>query len=167
MAIFMLRGRGYAYWCPTVADLTKPTPAEIGAGEDLTPAITAIQGLEPQSNKINVPVWKHKQELQIDGPQTFQDVTITLVEDDGEGTDSDATARQDALETLEEGAEGVLVMNRNSTSGPANGDRTFSLPAVVGSQQPQWSLDASAATTVIALSPSGALTPGTVTTPAG
>lgn len=163
MALFMLRGSGFARWCPAVVSLTAPTTAELTAGISLTEAITSITGLEPQSNKINVPIWKYKTEAQIDGPQTFQDVVITIPEDDGEGVDSDALARQAALTTLVKGAEGVLVMNRGKkTDVPASGDKVFSIRAAVGSQVPNWSLDAAAASTNINLSPSSDLTPGVV-----
>lgn len=162
--LFMLRGRGYAHWCPAVVSLTGPKLTELSAGIPLTAAINAITGLEPQSNKINVPIWKYKTESQIDGPQTFQDVQITIAEDDGNGVDSDALARQGALTTMVKDAEGVLVMNRTKTTDtPETGDKVFSIRASVGSQTPNWSLDANAATTNINLSPSSDLTPGVVT----
>ncbi len=163
MALFMLRGRGYAFWCPSVADLEGPTVPEITAGIPLTAGINAITGLEPQSNPINVPLWKHKTEAQIEGPQTFQDVAITFAEDDGEGTDADALEQQAALTTLVAGASGVLVMNRTKKSVTVeSGDKTHSIRGTVGSAAPNWTLDASAATTAVNLRPSSDLTPGTV-----
>lgn len=163
MALFMLRGNGYARWCPSVAALNSPKLTELTAGIPLTEAINSISGLEPQSNKINVPIWKYKTESQIDGPQTFQDVAVVIAEDDGTGTDADALARQTALETMTTGASGVLVMNRTKkTDVPAAADKVFSIRATVGSQVPNWSLDANAATTSINLSPSSDLTPGTL-----
>lgn len=163
MALFMLRGNGYAYWCPSVATLTAPTSAECTAGIPITAAITSITGLEPQTNKINIPIWKYKTEAQIDGPQTFQDVVIGIAEDDGNGTDADALERQNALTTMVQGAEGVLVMKRTGTVHvPTSGDKVHSIRATVGSQAPQWSLDANGAVTNINLSPSSDLTPGTI-----
>lgn len=160
MSLFMVRGTGDAWWVPTIADPDlKPTPAEIAAGINLSAAINAITGLEPQSNKINVAILKYKQEPQIDGPETFQDVSITIAEDDGTGTDADALARQVALTTLIKGASGFLVLSRTKQGTPIAADKLSVLGASVGSVVPNWSLDANAATTDVRLSPSTPLTP--------
>lgn len=162
MSLFMLRGKGGAWWLPTVAAPSgAPTTAEIAAGIPLSAAFNAIQGLEPQSNKINVPVMKYKTEAQIAGPETFQNVSVTIAEDDGTGLDADALERQDALATMLAGTSGVLILSRTKQV-LAAGDEVYSIAASVDSQTPNWNLDAAAATTAINLSPSTPLRPVTV-----
>lgn len=158
MAIYMLRGNSTTRWLPAVADLaTGITSAEWTAGADFGNAVTALSGLEPQSSKINVPIQKQRAEAQIEGPETFQDAVITIVEDDGTGTDADALERQEALEVLDEGAQGVFVFSRGKAN-PATGDQLFAMRGTVGSQVPNWNLDASAATTAVNFNPSTRLT---------
>lgn len=162
MSLYMLRGRGGAWWLPSVADPSgNPTDAERAAGIPLSAAFNAIAGLEPQQNKINVAVLKYKTEAQIGGPETFQNVSITIVEDDGTGTDADAQERQDALTTMTEGTSGVLILSRTKQT-LAAGDKVFSIAASIDSQTPNWNLDAAAATTAINLSPSTPLRPVTL-----
>jgi hypothetical protein len=154
MSLFMLRGRGGAWWLPTVASPTgAPTASEIAAGQPLSAAFTAIQGLEPQSNKINVAVLKYKTEAQIGGPETFQNVSVTIAEDDGTGLDADALERKAALTVLVAPSSGVLILSRTKQTLTA-ADKVFSIAAAVDAQVPNWNLDASAAATQINLSPS-------------
>lgn len=162
MSLYMLRGRGAAWWLPTVADPAgAPTAAEMAAGIPLAAAFSQIQGLEPQTNKINVPLMKYKTEAQIGGPETFQDVIVTIAEDDGTGTDQDAVERQDALDTMLADTTGVLVLSRTKQTG-AVGDKVFTIAAEIASQVPNWDLGANAATTAINLTPSTPLRPVTV-----
>lgn len=159
MSLFMLRGRGGAWWLPTVSDPDgKPTVAEIAAGIPLSAAFTAIQGLEPQQNKINIAVLKYKTEAQIGGPETFQNVSVTVAEDDGSGVDADAVERQDALTTMVAPASGVLVLSRTKQT-LAAGDKVYTIAARIDAQVPNWALDANAAATAINLSPSTPLRP--------
>lgn len=160
MSLFMLRGTGDARWVPTIADPDlKITVAEWNAGQPLGLSINAIEGLEPQSNKINVPILKKRTEEQIDGPQTFQDVSITIAEDDGTGTSLEALERQEVLEVLVKDASGYLVLNRSSQATPTTGSKLWVIGGTVSDQVPNWSLDAAAATTQIRISPSTPLTP--------
>jgi len=160
MTLFMLRGTGDARWLPSIADEDlKFTVAEWNAGQPLGLSINAIEGLDPQSNKINVAILKKKVEEQIDGPQTFQDASITIAEDDGTGTNAEATERQEVLTVLVKGASGYLVLNRTSQDAPAAGGRFWVMGATVADQVPNWSLDAAAATTQVRLSPSTPMTP--------
>lgn len=159
MSLFMLRGRGGAWWLPTVADSGgAPTMAEIAAGIPLSAAFTAIQGLEPQQNKINIAVLKYKAEAQIGGPETFQNVSVTVAEDDGSGVDADAVERQNALTTMVAPASGVLILSRTKQT-LAAGDKVYSIAAAIDAQVPNWALDANAASTAINLSPSTPLRP--------
>lgn len=162
MGLFMLRGRGYGWWLPSVADPDgEPTIAEIAAGIPLGKAFTSLQGFEPQANKINVPIMAYKSEAQIGGPETFQNVVVTIAEDDGTGVDADALERQDALTTMVAGASGVLILSRTKQALVA-ADKIHSIACTVDSQTPNWNLDAAAATTAINLSPSTPLRPGVV-----
>lgn len=161
MGMFMLRGKGEAYWLPSVASDNGPTLAELAAGIKLGAAFSAIQGLDPQRNPINVPVLKYREEPQIDGPTTYQNVSVTLVEDDGTGTDADALERQDALETMVQGVEGVLFLERYSKTGLV-GAKGHMIRAEVASQVPGYDMGATAGSTTVNLSPSSPLLPVTI-----
>lgn len=165
MSLFMLRGKGEAWWLPSVASDLGPTEAEVAAGIALGAAFNAIQGLDPQRNPINIPVLKYREELQIEGPTTYQNVSITLVEDDGTGTDADALERQEAATTMVEGADGVLFLRRTGKTATV-GVKGHMIRAEVGSQVPIFDMGASAATLQVNLTPSSPLLPVTVRTAA-
>ena len=165
MSLFMIRGRGGAWWLPTVASPTgAPTVAEIAAGQPLSAAFTAIAGLEPQSNKINIAVLKYRTEAQIGGAETFQDVSVTIAEDDGTGVDADALERQEAITVMVAPSSGVLILSRTKQTLVA-ADKVFSIAASVDAQVPNWTLDANAASTQINLTPSTPLRAVAVLTP--
>jgi|SRR5690625_159717 len=156
MALFMFRGTGAAYWLPEVASDNGPTETELAAGFKFSRAFNNIQGLEPQQSPINVAVLEHKTELTIEGPETFNQVTITIVEDDGTGTSQDALVQQEALDTFEDGEEGVLVLSRTKKD-PEAGDDVYMIRGAFGRQTPQWGLDAAAAVTDCNLFPTSPL----------
>lgn len=159
MALFMFRGTGSAYWLPGTEEVAAggPTDAQILSAIDLTDGINGMSGFEPSSSPINVPVLRSRQSLQIPGERTFGNPQIVVVEDDG--TDTVALARQEILDTLEENAEGTLIVFRN-TQDPQVGDTAYWLRASVDSQVPSFTLDAAAATTAINLAPQQALQKG-------
>lgn len=148
MALFMFRGTGSAFWLPEVASDDGPTEQELTAGFDFSAAFNAIQGLEPQTNPINTPVLKYRAEIQIAGPETFGNIAITVVEDDGKGSSDDALERQQLFEEMAEDTDGVLVLFRD-TQDPEEGDTCFMTRGSVGSHTPNWDLGAQAATTDI------------------
>lgn len=158
----MLRGTGEAYFIPALADGTTgggPTEAELDAGIALGAGFNAITGLERQRSPINTPVLRHRVELQIAGPETFQSVSITIVEDDGTGTDAEAIERQNILDTMVEGAEGWLVLFRY-TQDPQVGDTAHYIKIGVDDQEPNWDMGPQAQTTNINLTPSTPLYKG-------
>lgn len=161
MAMFMLRGKGGAWFLPAVADFTKntggPTLAEIEAGQPLSAAISEITGLEPQRNPINIPLLKRKAEAQIDGPTQFQSVTIGIPDEDGQDTDEEAQERIDALEVLDEGEAGVLLFSRVKQT-LAVDDVVWGIRLSVDAQVPLFDLTATYARTNIVCSPSTDLT---------
>lgn len=164
MALNMLRGTGEVYFVPAIVDGTSgggPTAAEIAAGIKMGAGFNSINGLARQRNPINTPVMKYRTELQIAGPEQFQTVSVTVVEDDGSGVDADALERQAILATMVEGAEGWLVFARY-TQTPVAGDEVHFIKVSVDDQEPNWDLGASAQTTNINLTPSTPLYKGEV-----
>lgn len=159
MALYSLRGNSNTYWVPALTITGgKVSKAAIKLGQELGDAVTSLQGFEPQSSKINVPIQKKFAEVQIEGPQTFQDAVLTIAEDNGNGTDADALQRQAALKTLVKGAEGYIVMLRGSTDVTV-GKTAWVMAGTVGSVVPGWGFDASAATTAVNINPSTDLIP--------
>src|SRR5436305_14009746 len=109
MAVYFRRGQSYAAWVPTIASTSAgPTTTELGAGTELTAAITALSGFETSLNRINTPLMSQKEELQVDGPQTLGDATLTIIDDDGVSS-SGSAARAAARTALAEGAVGYVV----------------------------------------------------------
>jgi hypothetical protein len=164
MSLNMFRGTGEAWFLPSIADGIQgggPTVAEKTAGIPLGAGFNQIAGLEPQQNQINTPVLRSKTELQIDGPETFQQVVLTVVEDDGTGVDAESLERKAILTGMEAGAEGWLVLARY-TQAPIAGAVLFFIHVKVAAQVPNWDLGASAETTAINLTPTTPLYKGTL-----
>ncbi|QZN86879.1 hypothetical protein [Cellulomonas sp. C5510] len=164
MGLYMLRGKGGAWWLPTIADGVQgggPTLAEVTAGQAFSGAFNAISGLARQRNPINVPVMKHRVEQQIAGPETFQSVSITIPEDDGNGTDADALERIAILTAAAEDSTGWLLLCRTAQVLTAS-TPVFFIGLKVDDQEPNWDLGATAAMTNLNLTPSTPLFKGTV-----
>ena len=111
MGMFFRRGTTGVRFVPTIVNIASPTAAEITAGTDLGPALAAMEGFETKLNRINQPLLKYKQEVQIDGPQQFGDAKLTLIEDDGTGATGDDLARKNIYIALPEQATGFIVIN--------------------------------------------------------
>jgi hypothetical protein len=155
MGLYFRRGQSAARWLPTVASTTAgPTLAEYTAGVDLTPAITAIAGLETSLNRINTAVMNAREELQTNGPQTLGDATLTILDDDGTVA-SGSTQRTAARTALAENANGyVFVLPHKVTA--TTGDKGDLFPALVGAVNRDYSLDAQLARSVVQLAITGA-----------
>lgn len=164
MSLNMLRGTGEAYFCPWIDDGSDGGDVSLdalAAGIKLGAGFNAITGLARQRNPINTPVLRHRVELQIEGPEQFQSVALTVVEDDGTGVDAESVERQVILTTMVEGAEGWLVLFRY-TQDPTAGAKAHAIRVTVSGQEPVWDLGATAETTNINLTPSTPLYPVTV-----
>ena len=155
MGMFFRRGTTGVRWVPTVADMAAPTAAEIAAGVDLGPALAAMEGFETSLNRINQPLLKYKQEVQIDGPQQFGDAKITLIEDDGTGATGDDLERKTIYTSLAEQSTGVVVINPTAQTFDAAA-KVETWPARIGSKNRSFSLDAEPARYVCELAITGA-----------
>jgi len=164
MSLNMLRGTGEAWFIPTLADGVAdggPTAAELAAGIPLGAGLSGLDGLARQKNPINQGVMRHRTELQIAGPEQFQAVTLTVVEEDGTSATSEATEREAILTTLVEGASGWIVFSRY-TQTPTTGDVMHFIAVDVDDQEPNWDMGATAMTTNINVTPSTPLLKGTL-----
>lgn len=141
--MFFRRGKSSAILCPTVAgfDDAEITVAELTAGVNLSKAVTAIAGFETTLNRINTPVMAYAEELQSDGPQTFADASMTLVEDDGTGTDGDSVARKAAYIALDEQATGIMALAPKKAGALIAGDDVELWPVRVGARNRGWGLE--------------------------
>ena len=162
MALNMLRGTGEAWFIPSLSNGIQgggPTEDELELGIKLGAGFNAINGLARQRNPINTPVMRHRVELQIAGPEQFQSVSVTIVEEDGASVAAEALEREAILTTMVEGAEGWLVFARY-TQDPEVGDVLHYIGVTVDDQEPNWDLGAAAMTTNINLTPSTPLYKG-------
>lgn len=133
MARFFRRGISEVHFLPAVASLAAPTAAEITAGEDLTPAISEIQGFQLNNSPITTPDLSTTFDSQIDGPDAADDSGLIFYDDDVD----------DAIRTaLAKGTDGfvVLMPYGNTTS-----KRCEVWPARSTGYNDEWSLDAVAA----------------------
>lgn len=158
--LYPFRGTGCALWLPDSIEvgINGPTKADITDPDvvDLTDAINAMSGFEPQVSTVNVATLRSLQSYQIDGEQTFGTPSLTLVEDEGTGALSEA--RQAALDALPKGAAGVLVIFR-ATQEPDDGDKGYWIRLGVSNQVPNLTLDVAAATTAVNFKAQSDLTP--------
>lgn len=162
MSLNMLRGTGEAWFIPSMANGTQgggPTEDELALGIKLGAGFNAINGLARQRNPINTPVMRHRVELQIAGPEQFQSVSVTVVEEDGTTDTTEADEREAILATMVDGADGWLVFARY-TQEPEVGDVLHFISVTVDDQEPNWDLGAAAMTTNINLTPSTPLYKG-------
>lgn len=155
MGMFFRRGTTGVLFVPTIVDITAPTAAELTAGTDLGAAMAAMEGFETSLNRINQPLLKYKQEVQIDGPQQFGDAKITLIEDDGTGATGDDLERKTIYTALAEQATGHIVINPTAqVFGAAAKVEVW--PIRIGSKNRSFSLDAEPARYVCELAITGA-----------
>lgn len=101
MARFFRRGISELHFCPAVASASAPTVAEVGAGEDLTPDLAALNGFELNNTPIDTPNMADQFTPQIDGEDTVTTSSIDFYDQD------DATDIRDALA---KGTTGFLVL---------------------------------------------------------
>lgn len=147
--MFFRRGKSSARVVLVCANPAAPTAAELAAGTDLSAAVAAIGGFETALNRINQPVMKYAEELQIDGPQTFADASMTLLEDDGTGADADSTARQDAYLALDEQSTGWMALAPKKGGTLIAGDDVEMWPFRVGARNRGWGLETEASRYVV------------------
>ena len=141
MSKFFYRGKGSLKFVPTLTDYTAPTATQVNSGTDLGKAVVNISGFVTKLNRVNTPVLDYDVEVQIDGPQTFQDSSLQLLEDDGV-TDADSAAIAAAQAALVDEATGYFVFCRTAKGTLTAGDKVYVFPARIGSNNPSWTLAA-------------------------
>lgn len=143
--LFFRRGKSGAMFVPTIANKSAPTVAELTAGVAIGRAVAAIAGFETTLNRINQPVMAYSEELQIDGPQTFADASMTLLEDDGTGSDADSIERVAAATALVEQASGYIVLSPKKAGALVATDKCEVWPVRIGAVNRSWALETEAA----------------------
>lgn len=150
MSVYFRRGQAAAIVVPTIASVSGgPTVSELTAGVDVTAAVTALSGFETSLNRINTPLMSQKEELQVDGPQTLGDATVTIIDDDGVVA-AGSTVRAGARVALAEGTVGYLVIAPDKLA-PTTGTKVDVWPMKVGALNRDHSLDAQLARSVAQL----------------
>lgn len=133
MARFFRRGVSKVRFLPAVAG-TSPTRAELNAGTDLSPQISAIGGFSLENAPIATPDLGTTFDSQIDGPDTAPTSTLTFYDDDV------ATAIRTALA---KGTAGYIVL---MPYGDIASRRCEVWPVKSTGVNDAWGTDASAAT---------------------
>ncbi len=138
--VFFRRGKASAWFVASLASETAPSAATVNAGTHLSAAVADIAGFATELNRVEVPVLKYAVAPQVDGPQTLGDATLTLIEDDGTGSDQDSLDRNAAFVALAEQVTGYIVLFP-TTQVPASGAKCEVWPIRVGARNRSWSLD--------------------------
>ena len=143
---FFRRGKSELFFCPTVANLTAPTSAEITAGVPLTPGVQAISGFQLENAPITTPDLETTFDSQIDGPDTTATSTITFYDDD-------TTPGPDPIRAaLAKGTDGFVVM---CPYGNTSGKRAEVWPVRSTGVNDTWDLGATAALYVVGFAITG------------
>lgn len=143
--LFFRRGKSGLHLVPTLTSVSSPTATQINAGTNLSVAVIAVNNFETQVNRISQPVMAYETELQLAGPQTFQDASLVMTEDDGTGSDADSVARVAAKAALTDGLACWLVFSPAKTGDVAAADKVEVWPSEIVTTNRDWSLDTQAA----------------------
>lgn len=81
-------------WCPSIANKSAPTRAEINAGTDLTGEVAATEGWKTTSEQIEAPDANNRFKPKIPGAITADDSSITYYADPS-GADARAVMPRD------------------------------------------------------------------------
>lgn len=156
MGLFFRRGQSNMTFLTALASTSLiPTAAEITAGVDLSKAILGVTGFNTTLNRVNTPVLDYAQEIQVAGPQTFGDASLTLADDDGT-TSADSTARVAARTALAEGTNGYIVIAASRRGKPVAATKVDVWPVLVGALNREITLDAQIARSTAQLAITGA-----------
>lgn len=96
----ILQGKISAIWVPTVASITAPTSAEIGAGTDYKNQIAGIDGFVPSGSVVDFPNAGTRQVANVPGLTTLGEGTVTF-------NLSKVIATTDARAVFNDGADGT------------------------------------------------------------
>jgi hypothetical protein len=148
------RGTGDALFVPTIANPATPTASELTAGTSIALGLTAISGFEDAANQINVQLLAYSQDVQVNGPSQWGTSSVTLIEDDGVGSNTDDVARRAILTALgTKGITGYMVFSRFVKKAALVSTKKVDVWAVqISTINPQYTLDAAVATRVVNLS---------------
>jgi hypothetical protein len=142
MSMFFWRGSGDLLYVPTIANTAAPTAAEIAAGTSLAMGVTAVRGFQSNINRVGVPVLGYDTDVQINGPSTFVDSGLDLIEDNGTGSNADDVARRTAITTLAKGTVGYIVFCRTKKKAAMIAAVKVDVYAgYVAASNPVWSMD--------------------------
>jgi hypothetical protein len=143
--LYFRRGKSGLWLVPTITAVAAPTVAQIAAGINLSKTVIAVNNFETQVNRLSVGVMYYSTELQLAGPQQFQDASLVITDDDGTGSDGDSTARQAAIAGLTDSLAAYLVFSKYKPGALVATDKVEVWPIQVVTQNTDWTLDPAAA----------------------
>jgi hypothetical protein len=156
VGLYFRRGQANITFCTAIASTTLvPTAAEITAGVDLSKAILGVTGFNTTLNRVNTALLDYAQEVQVAGPQTFGDASLTIADDDGVAS-ADSTARVAARTALAEGTNGYIVIAASKRGKPTSSTKVDVWPVLVGALNREITLDAQVARSTAQLAITGA-----------
>lgn len=136
---FMRKGITRLFWVPSIASAALiPTTAEVNAGTELTPEVSAITGFTYANTPIQIPDMAHAFVSEISGEDTVVASDIEFYQRKGTDTIRASQAK---------GTVGFVVILFDGTAGanPAAGDKADVWPATIGSRAKMYAADNSAA----------------------
>lgn len=145
MARFMRKGITRVYYCPTIANLTAPTVAEITAGTELTSQIAEINGFTFTNNPIDTPDMGNAFVSKIPGEDTVDTSSFRFYED---------KSSNPIRTVLAKGTNGYIVFFPAGTVGAsvATGDKAEVWPVTIASNARTYSAGNEAASYMVVAS---------------
>lgn len=146
MSMSFWRGKGDLLYVATIANAAAPTAAEIAAGVVLSTGVNAVRGFTSTVNRVGVPILSTDVDVQVNGPATFVDSGIDLIEDDGVGSATDDVARRTAVTTLAKDVTGYFVFSRfKKKAAMIAAVKVDVFTGFVAASNKEWTLDANVA----------------------
>lgn len=146
MSMNFWRGKGELLYVATIGNAAAPTASEIAAGVVLSAGVNGVRGFTSTVNRIGVPILASDVDVQVNGPSTFVDSGLDLIEDDGVGSAADDVARRLAITTLAKDVTGYLVFCRfKKKAAMIAAVKVDVFTGFVAASNKEWTLDANVA----------------------
>lgn len=110
--LYFRRGKSEVVFVLTISNTAAPTVAEIAAGVPMSDVIAAMSdGWKVALNRVSQEVLGSQQDRQVDGPIQPGDASMSLLDDDGTGSDDDSVYAQAVSTAMVIGTQGYVVIS--------------------------------------------------------
>lgn len=140
--LFFRRGKSEVVLVLTISNPAAPTVAEIAAGVPFSNVIAAMSdGWKVALNRISQEVLGQQQDRQVDGPVQPGDASMSLLDDDGTGSDVDSVYAQAVSTAMVKNTSGYVVISPKTKTIIA-GTKVHEYPIKIGARNDDMGLQA-------------------------